>query len=555
MRNSVIASVVLHVLIGTMGVLWLLWCFVPGGDLIKGLTTLLVILLASWILWTGSWRRSGMTDKTTATAELPIMGAPGPVVLVCGDHTETLFQGQRLRKTAQGWWLRIDDVSQLTDAVRDIQEQQPCLTGQLSVMYVCRPDLHTDDVEMRAALKSLRGQAGKLATLIGFSLPVFLSCEFSGPQTPWVIIRGDKPVVCAGNAAPVALADWQQTEENISLLPLLNQAYTFIRETLMDELEKPDRLSPSVQSFAVALRTGSVPPDLQSLWGHWLYCRSCLRFSGQACDTNPVSRFPDAILPLLAPFAAPVQGGQQTRRLVLWLWICALAALGFSAASNQGLIRQIGADLQRWYAIPMAHYDPKARSLAALKQDALLLERWQRQGEPYRYGLGYYPGQYLWLAVQQAIDTYVPPPVPAPKPVDKIVRLHSMSLFDSGKSELKPGFTKMLVTSLVDIKAKPDWLIVISGHTDNTGSQPLNQTLSLQRAVAVRNWMRDTGDVPGSCFAVQGYGDRRPVASNDTPEGRAQNRRVEISLQPQADACRIPGITLPSSQDGDGFKH
>jgi outer membrane protein OmpA-like peptidoglycan-associated protein len=62
--------------------------------------------------------------------------------------------------------------------------------------------------------------------------------------------------------------------------------------------------------------------------------------------------------------------------------------------------------------------------------------------------------------------------------------------------------------------------------------------LSLKRAEAVRDWMRDTGDVPESCFAVQGYGESRPVATNDTPEGRALNRRVEISLVPQATPVR-----------------
>jgi len=107
----------------------------------------------------------------------------------------------------------------------------------------------------------------------------------------------------------------------------------------------------------------------------------------------------------------------------------------------------------------------------------------------------------------------------------------------------------------VGVKAKPGWLIVVSGHTDNTGTPQLNQTLSLKRAEAVRNWMRDTGDVPESCFAVQGYGESRPIATNDTPEGRALNRRVEISLVPQANACLIPGKPSASSQDGGASLH
>ncbi len=240
----------------------------------------------------------------------------------------------------------------------------------------------------------------------------------------------------------------------------------------------------------------------------------------------------------------------------MFLLLCILSALGLSALHNQSLIGRIASDLQRWYAIPMTHYAPKAQSLHALQQNALLLERWQRQGEPQRYGLGLYPGERLWLSVQQAIDTWIPPPAPPkPKPIPKIIRLDSMSLFDSGKSALKAGSTKMLVNSLVGVKAKPGWLIVVSGHTDHTGNPQLNQTLSLKRAAAVRDWMRDTGEVPESCFAVQGYGESRPIATNDTPEGRALNRRVEISLVPQANACQIPGKTPASSQDDDVSQH
>ena len=548
MRRSVIIPVVLHALAAVATLLWLLWYFIPTGNVFNGLSTLLILVLAGWYVFKNCRSEEPTSDVTLPAAELPLPDAQGPVVLVCGDMLDALFQGSPLRKTAQGWWLRAGDVNRLTDVVRSIQTQFPRQVGQLSVMYRCLPDHHQDEAVLRSALKTLRQQCKQIKSLTGFTLPVVLSAEFSGPETPWIIVRGDKPIVCPVNDSPQAFIDWQQAEDNILALPAVSEAFSFIRNTLAEELEKPDRLTPPERAFSVAMRLGTVLPGTESVWADWLYTRTCLQFFRKPGQTAPASLFQDAVLPLLAPFASTVQGGQRTRLLILLMWLCALTALGISALNNRDLIRQVSTDLQRWNAIPMNHYRPKAESLAALKQDALLLERWQRQGEPLRYSLGYYPGQRLWLALQQAIDTWTPPPAPEPKPVPKIVRLDSMSLFDSGKSVLKPGSTKMLVNSLVGIKARPGWLIVVSGHTDNTGSVQLNQTLSLQRAEAVRNWMRDTGDVPESCFAVQGYGDSRPIASNDTPDGRAHNRRVEISLVPQADACRLPGAKH-ASQD------
>jgi hypothetical protein len=298
-------------------------------------------------------------------------------------------------------------------------------------MYRCLPDHHQDEAVLRSALKTLRQQCKQIKSLTGFTLPVVLSAEFSGPETPWIIVRGDKPIVCPVNDSPQAFIDWQQAEDNILALPAVSQAFSFIRNTLADELEKPDRLTPPVRAFSVAMRLGTVLPGLSQ--------------SGPTGSIPaPVCSFPKPGQSAPASFSGcgsaaagtvcfDCTGGQRTRLLVLLMWLC-LTALGISALNNRDLIRHVSADLQRWNAIPDESLPPKAESLAALKQDALLLERWQRQGEPLRYSLGYYPGQRLWLALQQAIDTWTPPPAPEPKPVPKIVRLDSMSLFDSGKS-------------------------------------------------------------------------------------------------------------------------
>ena len=103
---------------------------------------------------------------------------------------------------------------------------------------------------------------------------------------------------------------------------------------------------------------------------------------------------------------------------------------------------------------------------------------------------------------------------------------------------LKDGSTKVLVDALVNIRAKPGWLILVAGYTDATGDEKSNQQLSLRRAEPVRNWMLQTSDIPATCFAVQGLGESQPAATNDTPQGRAVNRRVEISLVPRSDACQ-----------------
>ncbi|WP_345891499.1 OmpA family protein [Pseudomonas chlororaphis] len=138
----------------------------------------------------------------------------------------------------------------------------------------------------------------------------------------------------------------------------------------------------------------------------------------------------------------------------------------------------------------------------------------------------------LWWWNQVAVEI-----AHAQMPRGDTVHLDSLSLFDVGSSELKPSSSKVLVNALVNIKAQPGWLIVIVGHTDTTGDAQQNLQLSYARASAVRDWMQRMGDIPDSCFSVQGMAGRQPIASNETATGRVANRRVDIQLVPQAGVC------------------
>ena len=100
-------------------------------------------------------------------------------------------------------------------------------------------------------------------------------------------------------------------------------------------------------------------------------------------------------------------------------------------------------------------------------------------------------------------------------------------LFDLNKATLKPGAEQNLRRIAAILKQYPDKKISVEGHTDNSGSDAYNQKLSEDRATAVRTALV-AGGVADSLIVARGFGETQPVASNATPAGRQQNRRVEI---------------------------
>lgn len=102
-------------------------------------------------------------------------------------------------------------------------------------------------------------------------------------------------------------------------------------------------------------------------------------------------------------------------------------------------------------------------------------------------------------------------------------------LFEFGKADLKAGAKSQLDRVAGFLIANPDREVVIEGHTDNVGGDDVNMRLSRARAEGVRDYLSLQGVGTGR-LAAQGYGKTHPVASNETDTGRAQNRRVELTI-------------------------
>ncbi|CAM8296138.1 MULTISPECIES: OmpA family protein [Enterobacter] len=556
--------------LGAVLALWLILGFWPLSSGSRVALSLLVVLVSGVMLWR---QRRASQARATAVREivdenLPPEDFQGAVILVCGDNSPLFVSGSCHRETRQGWYLRVKDAEQLPLFAQHLSLVRPALVSQISVMLAVVPEQHTSGDDFTQNLRGWQRAVVQCRAAFGTLPPLWTVTWLSPPATcaeeepVWfttVSQRGGIQVYQPGQGS-VSLTEWARDTEAEGRLSRLSQGLWLDsllawQNSTMNDLLSVRRgelpvMKPCVQGICIVPVTGIAG----NLWQQHITSVTALP-PDAVVSTKPLP-LPELLLPTL-----PRRRGV-SRRMVFWRYAGLLGGIFLALAmlaswvNNQRLIRNVGDHLALYHQLTGQPVAPKLRAQQRLRADGALLDDWARRGEPLRYRMGLYQGLRLIPPVEAAVSDWAPPPPPPPV-IKKIIqgpktlRLDSMSLFDSGKFVLKAGSTKMLVNSLVGVKAKPGWLIVVSGHTDNTGTPQLNQTLSLKRAEAVRNWMRDTGDVPESCFAVQGYGESRPIATNDTPEGRALNRRVEISLVPQANACQIPGKhPAPSQDDG-----
>lgn len=517
-----------------------------------------MVITAGAVAW--QWRRALRSRQRMAgNAAIPAASYRQPVLLVCGDGLPGLFGAVpddplALRVTGQGCYVRVASTEQFTAVAAELLAARPEWAAQLGALLVVDASCHTDSAVLANRLRSFSHQVAKVRRC-GAAVPLLVMSNLPGAAATGAWFSWDagctSPRVHQDGAC-MSLEDWQRSGSDsnddsrqparLQACVQLDSVAQWLAEWVTPALNEAIPGHAPAKPPAIVAVTSTlppVPPAANNLWQRWLHGQTGVAASNpgqRAVDDTPA--FPDVLLHLL-----PTRTAQRERFkpyvLGVWLFVLAgIAALVSSAWQNTLLMRQVSDDLRRYAATAPHDLAQRETALEVLRQDAQRLDQYYRHGEPWALGLGLYRGAALRAPLQAAIAGHHQPAALATSLASPgTVRLDSLSLFSSGSAQLKPESTEVLIKALVGIKAQPGWLIVIAGHTDATGTHQHNLQLSRARAAAVHAWMQRMGDIPGSCFAVQGLGASQPVASNDSEAGRSANRRVEIRLVPAAGAC------------------
>ena len=481
-----------------------------------------------------------------ATAGIPVtLRTRIPLVLVTGDGLPALFdrtgEARHVHLGDGGIWLRVDrpqDLPRLAVAVRQWRDGRAPDGVVLSVA----PALHAETDTLTQNLRAVRQAVADAARMLGTRLPGYVAVYqrlTTGPvdlSTPmWYGVssaarltggqRFESVVRAAENEVERAAGDRVAATRAAALASIVGWTQRVIFGALTDR-QQPAAQWALFGAGWIDCGPASAP---RNPWERDVEMRTRVARVTSTASPTPWP-LPQSLIEAM-PRRYWMSPRQAAVGHALTLLACTAAVAFWGAArNNEALLDRIAADLGRYSTIPVKHDDAKRDALQALVADRDQLDRYARTGIPLRLSFGMYRGAQLMPVLNNAIASYEPPPPPP-----AVVSLDSMSLFDSGKALLKPGSNRAMVGALDMINAHPDKRILVAGYTDNVGNPDSNLKLSTARAEAVRDWLVDASGISATRFAIQGYGMTRPLSGNDTPDGRARNRRVEITLVPDTE--------------------
>ncbi|WP_233805173.1 OmpA family protein [Paraburkholderia sp. HP33-1] len=544
---------------GAVLALAVIWFVLPAGhDAGWALTALVALLVSGLVVWRTVWlsRAREQSAQVLAALGAATVGIPAglrtrmPLMLVIGDGLPALFDRndeERFAHVGDGAiWLRADRPQELPRLAVALRQWRDGRAPDGVVLSVA-PALHDGADMLAQKLRVVRHCVADAARTLGTRLPGYVAVYERLTTSPpslsvpaWYGVSSATRIVDAERFEPVIQAaeaevqratgkaansaDTTSAARAAALASLVGWTHRVVIGTLTDRQHPATPWALFGAGWIdCGLASGSANP-----WDRDVQMQTCVTRAAVSASPLPWP-LPQALIE-----ATPRRYWMSPRRAAcahaLALLACTAAAVFWSTAqNNEALLDRIGADLGRYSMMPVAHDNAKRDALRALVADRDQLDRYTRIGVPLRLSFGMYRGAQLLPALDTAIASYVPPPPPP-----AVVTLDSMSLFDSGRAQLKPDSTRAMIGALEMIKAHPDKRILVAGHTDNVGNPQSNLKLSTARAEAVRGWLIDASGIAATQFAIQGYGETRPIASNDTDDGRTKNRRVEITLVPDA---------------------
>jgi outer membrane protein OmpA-like peptidoglycan-associated protein len=558
--------VVLYAVVLALFVIWLV--AKPGLGLAWILTVVVAIAGAALTFWRMRLVDGARSNEAhvlaalgAATADIPLrLRTRMPLVLVIGDDLPALFDrhdGSRYAHVGDGAiWLRVDRAQELTRVAAAVRQWRDGRAPDGVVLSVS-PGRYTDEDVLAQSLRVARQAVADAARMLGSRpLPGYIAIyqrlaneDVSASLNTLVRGQGTSAVTefiapqWYGVSSATRIVDARHLESVIRAAE--NEAWrvTGSRAPAMRSAALTSLISWTQRVVIHALADPRQPTVPLALHGvGWIDCGPASGpgrpWENDVLRQTQVTRVPmggsTMPWPLPQPLirAMPRRFWMSPRTIALahalaLLACAATASFFFSTRHNQVLLGRIAADLGRYSMIPAEHDAARRDALQSLVADRNELERYARAGTPLPLSFGLYRGTQLIPPLNEAIASYQPPPPPP-----QIVTLDSMSLFDSGRAQLKDGSNRVMVNALEMIKAHAGKRILVAGHTDNVGGPDSNLKLSTARAQAVRDWLVDASGIPATQFAIQGYGDTRPLADNGTDLGRARNRRVEITLVP-----------------------
>ncbi|MEZ0606527.1 OmpA family protein [Paraburkholderia sp. IW21] len=573
----------LCVWIATLALIWLALCS-PWPFVWNGVCAALVVLMAVVAIVIATRRirerqqatRHVLSAIDTALASLPSdIKRNTPLIIAVGDaphivrtarearpegaplgepvHADgslaDLFGSDLVRITDTAIWVRSDDparLAHLADALKRWRDGQ----GPDAVAYPVAADRVDSQPNFAAALKQWRGAIAEASRAVGYPLPVCVAVyaeevHSAAGDCPWFGVSGGSALRIETLSELVASRLEQYMRMGLSINPeprarraaqldaLTRWACDAVLPALVDAQRGSQPLH--VTGFGVTAIEGR--PGPHSLYRQFVSSITGLTLSA-ANGRRLTCPLPEPLIRGIPPQPARRTLPRALAHAFACLAACFCAAAAASAWQNRALVERVVGDMSRYKAIAPAQNAARVDALTAVKRDRDELERYATSGVPPRLGLGLYRGAPLQPVANALIASYQPPAPPPPT-----IELDSLSLFSTGKAVLNPGSNRVLVRALEMIKAYPDKRVLVAGHTDSVGHSSSNLKLSEARAASVRDWLADASGIPATHFAIQGYGDTRPKAPNDTEAGRASNRRVEITLIPDCRDDRSNGLT------------